>query len=250
MRMNEPEIDCPEWTPAIVCEMANYLAPLLVNAPAEVKVLLFRLLWDERMKPVWEEIGKRKRVRYVRSEKYFYSVHLPAETESWPNLARALRQEENKLRELGDRSGAERFTSLATDAEARATSAGSDTHPDFPPQELAKAVIFALVLGIFRAGLQTIRTSDFGALIARLRAEGKEQEAEAYLQQAQDPKNKQFLVDRQRTDARIEAFVKGLATETTKLFGSPLYGVLAILMNVAFEGAGYDQQRIRALLRE
>ena len=70
------------------------------------------------------------------------------------------------------------------------------------------------------------------------------------LRQANDPTNKQYLVDRQRTDARIEAFVKALATETAKIFGSPLYGVLAILTNIAFEGSGYDQQRIRALLRE
>jgi hypothetical protein len=197
-------------------------------------------MWDERMKSVWDEIGKHKRIRHVTSEQWFYSVHLPAETESWPNLARALRQEENKLRELGDRSGADRFNSLAT----------GDAHPELPPQELAKAMIFALVLGLFSAGLHTVRKSDFNGLIARLRAEGKEPEAEAYLRQAQDPKNKQFLVDRQRTDARIEAFVKGLATETRKIFETPLYGILAILTNVAFEGAGFNQQRIRALLRE
>ena len=48
-----------------------------------------------------------------------------------------------------------------------------------PPQELAKAAILALVLGIFSAGLRTVRKSDFNALIARLRAEGKEREAES-----------------------------------------------------------------------
>ena len=248
--MNEPTIVCPDWTPAIVCEMANYLAPLLVNAPAEVKVLLFRLVWDERMKSVWEEIGKHKRIRHVSSEEWFYSAHLPAETESWSSLASSLRREENNLRDLGDRVAADRFSSWAAGAEARAATAGSNARPDIPPQELAMAVILALVLSHFSAGLRTVRKSDFNALIARLRAEGKEREAEAYLRQANDPTNKQYLVDRQRTDARIEAFVKGLATETTKIFGSPLYGVLAILTNVAFEGAGYDQQRIRALLRE
>lgn len=249
-RMNKSQILCPDWTPAIVCEIANYLAPLLVNAPAEVKVLLFRLMWDERMKTVWDEVGKRKRVRYVKSEQYLYSAHLPAETDGWSSLARPLRREENYLRDLGDRIAADWFSSWAAGAEARAATAGSDARPDMPPQELAKAVIFALVLGIFSAGLRTVRKSDFDALIARLRAEGKEREAEAYLRQANDPTNKQYIVDRQRTDARIEAFVKGLATETAKIFGSPLYGVLAILTNVAFEDAGYDQQRIRALLRQ
>ena len=43
-------------------------------------------------------------------------------------------------------------------------------------------------------------------------------------------------------------------TLTQAVFGSPLYGVLAALVNVAFEGAEfkdgeYGQQRIRALLR-
>ena len=104
--------------------MANYLAPLLVNAPTEVKVLLFRLMWDERMKSVWEEIGKHKRIRYVSSEEWLYSAHLPAETESWASLASSLRREGNNLLDLGDWIAADRFSSWAAGAEARGATAG------------------------------------------------------------------------------------------------------------------------------
>jgi hypothetical protein len=136
------------------------------------------------------------------------------------------------------------------------TVSGSDGEaPDTPPDantqaDLAMATLFATAVSLILTDLRTVRRSDLDSFIAALRAQRQAKQAEAYERQAALAANTPYIVTRQRTDARIEAFVKGMGNLTRTMFNSNLYGVLATLTNVAFEDAGYDQQRIRALLRQ
>jgi hypothetical protein len=244
--MTETEIPTPDWVPPIVCHAANAIAGAMPDMPEDTEALLIRLLTDERMKEVWEEISKHKRIDHKTSVEWFYPVSIPGEIGSWTALAQAWRQHATGQRSLGDGAGAAQFEDWAS--AANRLDSGSEPADEDAQRALAMALLLCLTVGHFNAGLRTIRKSDLDRVVDALRADGEAEKADAYVRTAAESANAPFFVIRQRTDARIEAFVKGIAARTKSIFGTSLYGVLAILTNVAF-GVDYDQQRIRVLLR-
>lgn len=249
----ETEVPTPKWVPPVLIQYANYLAARVPDMPPETEAALIRLMTDERMREVWEEVGKHKRINYQSTPEHFYDPHLPAEVRSWSALAEAWRREAKNLRSLGDEATARQFEAWAQ-AVADEASASSKPLTNEQQHDMAKAVLLGIALAHFDAGLRTVRKPSFEKFLDGLRAEGQVDAANAYERLAAEGRHAAYLVSRQRTGARIQAFVIGLGAVTRAMFRSPLYGVLAILVNVAFEGTEfkdgeYDHQRIRALLR-
>jgi len=249
----ETEIKTPDWVPSMVTQFANYLAAHALDLPPETEAVLIRLVTDERMREVWEEVGKHKRINYQSTTEHFYDPQLPVEVRSWSALADAWRREAKNLRSLGDEAAAKQFEAWA---QAVPDEASASSKPLTNEQQLdvAMAMLLCEAFAHFDAGLRTVRKPSFGKFLEALRAKGQPDVADTYERLAAEERYAPYLVSRQRTDARIQAFVIGLGAMTRAVFGSPLYGVLAILVNVTFEGTEfkdgeYDQQRIRVLLR-
>jgi len=246
---SEIEVPVPEWVPAIVRQIANFIADATPDMPDEVEALLTRLLTDERMRNVWEEIGKHQRVNHRTTGQPHYGPRLPPEILSWAALAESWRARSKEVRALGGEADGFQLEKLAD-----AVSSRDSGEPEPPPDDnmqtaLAMATLFGVAASLFLAGLRTVRQSDFEGFTASLRAQGNEKQAEAYERQAVLAANTPYIVTRQRTDARVEAFVKSLGHQTKSVFGNHLYGVVATLTNVAFDEDRWDRQRIRALLR-
>jgi hypothetical protein len=58
------EIAAQGWVPSSVLAMANYLADATGDGPPEVRDLLRRLITDEQMRGVWQDLQKHKRDGY------------------------------------------------------------------------------------------------------------------------------------------------------------------------------------------
>lgn len=248
----EIEIKFPDWVPAIVVEAANFIAAHTSDMPDEVEALLTRLITRSEMKRVWEELGKHKRVDYVAIDAWIHDANFPPEISNWSELANRWRREAGNLRALGDTGGALQFEAWAAAANARGSADSPGPLTDSQHHDRSMALLFCLALGHYCAGLRTVRRADLERFTANLRVQGQPGKADEYKKLAAQAENTPYFVTRQRTDARIEAFVKGLAAETRPMTGKNLYGVLSVLTNVAFElprDAEYDQDRIRALLR-
>ncbi len=150
---------------------------------------------------------------------------------------------------MGDEAAALEFERHAVAAEA-----WHGLHPPEPLSEtqrhdLALATVFTLVVALYSAGLKTLTESELDRVTEGLAARGQHERATALARKATEPEAARYIVQRRRSDAQIEAFVEGLATETTRMFGRPFYGVIATLTNVAFERSNFDRQRIRAILK-
>ena len=127
-------------------------------------------------------------------------------------------------------------------------------HPPEPISEaqrhdLALASVLFFTVSGFCMGLKSSSHKDVERSITELRSTGQIERAETYEREAKEPKNAQFIVERRRTDARIDAFVQGLALRMREFFGRELPSVLAIITNVTFDRTDLSRDRIRVILR-
>ncbi len=198
---------------------------------------------------MWQELSKRQREDYLATDRPFHPSVLPAAVESWASLAAASRARARAYAELGDDVSAAEYERQAVLADER--------HKRRPPGEitpeqrhqLALATLFTLAVFTYLDGLRTMSRKDVDGVVSDLQEAGKECVAAAFRRHAAMPQVAPFLVTRRRTDPRLEAFVERIAHETTRLFGSALYGVIATITNVAFERSDPDRQTIRAILK-
>jgi hypothetical protein len=222
---------------------------IALGLPGSQDDVMRRLATDPRMKQVWDELNKRQRENYLPTERLHYPSTLPAAIESWKAMAAAQRKRAEEYAELGDEASAAMLERMAASAESR--------HRNVPPSEpsneerhqIALAILFAVAVATYLDGARTVTQKNVESVIARLESAGKEQSAAGFRRQAGDPENARFISTRHRTEPRLEAFVERVGRTTTKLFGNPLYGVIATIANVAFEQSDLTGPKIRAMLR-
>jgi len=99
---------------------------------------------------------------------------------------------------------------------------------------LALADLFSRAAAAYASGAETITRKEFSQYLKELRASRHSSEADAYERHASSNVGSRFLVDRRRTDARLEAFIETIALETRTIFGKPFYSTIATIANVAF----------------
>jgi hypothetical protein len=242
------EIAAQGWVPSSVLAMANYLADATGDGPPEVRDLLRRLITDEQMRGVWQDLQKHKRDGYAPTAAQFYKAGLPGAVQSWAGMAAAWRSRAADYRDLGDEATAAQYEGFASAADARQASSQSVSLDQGDEHELVLALIFALAFSLYCAGLEMVKRTDIEQRIASLRADGEAEAADAFRRQAQISENSRFNVVRKRGDQRIHAFMEGMAKEMRAMFGQDMPGAIATITNVAFERSDYGRDRIRALL--
>jgi hypothetical protein len=201
------------------------------------------------MESVWQELSKHQREEYVTTAKPFHPATLPQAVESWADMAAALRSRAAEYGELGGAALAAKYEKRALAAEERHRARASGASSDAERHEVALAIIFTVAVALYREGLKTVTQRELDQHVEALRSAGRNEIAAAYERHAEKPAVARFFVERKRTNARLEAFIEGLAGQTNPLFGKPLYGVIATIANIAFERSDLDRQHVRAILK-
>ena len=245
--MSEANIDFPDWIPARIRGTATEivrsgLAPLPV---------VRRLATDPRMHALWQELGKRTRERekYKATEQRFYAAELSPRSLSWKSLADTFVSQAAKVRALGHDARARELEQIAEVAMVLEPHAVRCEPPTDMKHEMAEVSLFVDAVARAADGSETITRAELNRLIALERQNGCLTVAGAYEQLARDPVDSRFIVERRRTEARIEAFVESMALSCQRYFGQDLPGIIATLTNVAFERNDLDRYRIRAILK-
>jgi hypothetical protein len=243
------KISVPEWVPSHVIQIANVITESVGGQPPEMLDLLCRLITDERMKGAWQDLQKHKRENYVRTPSQFYETELPDAVRSWAGMRTAWQERATEYRELGDEATARQYENFAALAETRQESCSVEKLTEADRHGIVLALIFALAVGLYRAGLEMVARSNLERQIESLRTSGQADAADVLDRHARMPDNARFLVARKRGDQRIHAFVRGMAKELCTVFGQDMPGVIATFTNVAFDRSDYDRDRVRALLK-
>lgn len=247
--MTDPvEIETPDWLPPLVLDVANLLAGMAPDMPADAEAVLKRLVVDERMEGVWQDLSKYNRNGGPALER-FYKAGLPAAVRSWADMAEAWRGRATEYRALGDEATATRYDQYAAASEGQEGARPPEPLNDEAQRGIVLAIVFTLAFSLYASGLSVVSRRDLDRRTADLRTKGQGSIADTLEHQAKKPENAKFIVNRKRSDPRINAFVEGMAKEMRAMFGKDMPGVIATITNVAFDRSDYDRDRIRAVLK-
>jgi hypothetical protein len=257
-RRTTTEIELPEWLPPAVAMHA----PQISCQTASDELVLRRLASDPRMTQVWMELLKKKRLNHASTENFKYP---PTSETNWSANARAIfRRAQRVERKLSpaDKLWAKKLKAYA----AMIGYAESLTwEKQLPIQERALVALFDRIFELARSEsvpvsrpvadekrshmlemAKLIRTDAaasserFGPLIDAAIAYEGDADRKA------PPEGEPLFVHRQRRgDERQTAFVLQLVEATTAIFGQPLYGIVSIVTNVAFDCRDWTDARVR-----
>src|SRR6266566_6507259 len=112
-------LDLPDWLPQSVGDLAKVKSADLLrqSADSEIWRLLRRLVSDPRMWNVWNELQRRRRQSYQRTEIF---IHPASTTKSWTTRGEWMWEHAEKLRQRGgfrNKSEANRLEACAAMAE-------------------------------------------------------------------------------------------------------------------------------------
>jgi hypothetical protein len=269
----------PNWLlllPAVI-HAAEQLHSELASEknPAEALELWSRLVFDSRMKGVWQELYKKKRDRHKATKEFFYPACLTNASDAARKRRRAL--------ELRKKSGP-KTVSEADLLEAEAAVLESLYDPPADPRwsEQDRAVQLFLRRA-YEASLdhELVFLSDLEAKASKLQKVAKRQrsgaailsslgmecEAQKLQQIASDCDDEAFnilpydgvhfslqthdpwVITRRRGDLELRTFVANLSIITEPLFGKTLHGTLATVANVRFNRKDVTQRTVWEMLR-
>jgi hypothetical protein len=265
-----PDLELPTWLPPILVEEVTRIRamPLPPDASASRKAIetLRRLTSDYRMKGVWQELYKKKRELNHPTNKYLHAV-------SYSRASRVRAHgskdddkddhvEEHKRKFIHSQTAY--FMHRAPQYQAGPQWSEQDRgigdffyHAycyacDVPfkirsRSEVRKDLAELCQLGD-RLQNEAETLASFGMEAEAL--ELKRIASECYdLSSAYETSTDPWLIDRHRGDRRLRDYVVWLSIITRKLFGAPLYGILAITSNVAFNRDDVTGPYIREMLR-
>jgi hypothetical protein len=269
----KPALVLPGWLPQPV---ANYVRLIVANERRDRNSdeVLQRLTSDPRMQRVWGELQKRKRdPDYKSTEAFMYSA---TSSENWSEGARAAIRRSQKLIKIGGQSNqreAKRLELIARLSEFKETDMLFPWHvgrKELPRQDLALVFFLQQALELSRQFRRPVTRAEarkkrqhYLDMARRIRDDveldpsySSTQEillnaAFAYdelADQAGPSDGNPLLVDRKRKgDERQNGFVIRFAAMTKAVFGSPLYGVVATVANVAFNCEVWTDLKVRKL---
>jgi hypothetical protein len=272
----EVAVDLPDWIPRSVGDLAQIKSDDLHRQRAEPEILelLRRLTSDTRMKNVWNELQRRKRQDYERTEAF---VH-PASQTSWTSQATSGRRRAVQLRKLGgseNAAEADRLELSAAAAEVGVRMLLFPWHrgrPELPLQDLSMAFLFDQAFTFGRQNIRPVPIREanntrrrFLKMAEQIRADAAEQERlkryvdrrlwgaafayEELADAAAPPPGSPLLVERQhRNNQRMQGFVMALAGTTSQVFGAPLCGTVATVANVVLGRDDLTAEKVRKML--
>jgi len=254
------QLGLPNWLPPPIAAYAQQIFRNNAREKSE-QLLLCRLTSDSRMKRVWTELLKRKRINYKSSEEYRYPATSP---KNWSHTARVKLRRAQTLRFVRDppdedeANRQEAHAALYQAAELVMLPNGLST------QELALICFFDQAFEFARNSAKPVprviaqkKRAHYLGMASRIREDVKRLERpeqdlmkaafvyEELADRAAPPPGHPLLVDRKRRgDDRQIGFVIELVDATTAIFDMALHGVVAIVANVAFE-CDWNAERVR-----
>ncbi|NOT39103.1 MAG: hypothetical protein HOP13_01275 [Alphaproteobacteria bacterium] len=239
------EFEFPSWVPPRIRQAAVQIA-----SSGQVPVLVVsRFATDARMRGVWQELGKKKRDDYQRTNTPSHPGTPPPQCDTWASLATSLRAHAAKERSFGRDAEAEKLEQTAAAVADRDRAGVSFESPPDMKHDMALAALFTLAIARFWQRPETATLKELQARIAFEREIGRLGVAKAFESLLGDPVAHRFIVARRRTDARLEAYAEAMTIECRKLFGQDMPGIVATLTNVAFARNDITRDRVRALTK-
>jgi hypothetical protein len=267
-------IRIPDWVPQPVGQLARNMYQ---NAPKNGHeiTLLRRLTTDTRMKKVWDELVRKKRLRHEKTEDFIHPA--TCGPGFWSLEAQSIQRRADKYRKLGGKDDllqAKRIETNARIAEFadRTTVYSTLALPNLTPQSRALAFLFQTVMRLAQPTPHSVSMLEARKAVRRFRKMAELVRADATQQQCagsfqapqlleaafaydeladqaagvlQDP-----LLGRRkpRGDSRLKGLVVGLTFATRGIFGAPLYGTVATLANVVLDRRDLTDDKVRKMV--
>ena len=265
----------PDWIPACVRELAQviYNDVNRQEVRPEDIALLRRLSLDSRMKLVWDELLKKKRMDYKRTQQYVYPVQNYDHTRQlWSFHARLLQARAESPGRSGEDADSKRNQTRALLIEIEVPNTFSRLTSKLGPQEKGLVWLFHTAFSLARQTPRSVSVADkrkaahrFRTMAKQIRADAAEQRRMrgfpddrlleagfAYDELADDAAGSlgpTLLVSRKpRWDARLKGFVIALASTTKLLFGAQLFGTVATLANVVLDRRDLTDDKVRKMV--
>jgi hypothetical protein len=256
------------WVPAAVADAALRLhAELAAEDKSENGLtVLSRLISDRRMKAVWKVLYQRDRdENYRPTENFEYPAVM-----TMKSSAAKHRQQARVLRERGGELNESSARLLEAEARAEENVPVFGHDPRWSEQELAVRYLLEHACRIaidiaptYRSDIQA-RLKRISAVTTILREQAEElveigmlneafelgdivdkcnelRELDEQIFETAGPR----IIDRERTDPKLRTYVADLYMFTFPVFGSPLYGTLATVANVAFKCSTVTVSKVR-----
>jgi len=272
-------IEAPDWVPRAVADLARIIHQDLIKHKADSGSinLLRRLTCDRRMKTVWNELLRHKRVKH-RTTGHFLHAARSGPKIFWSREARTRLRRANLIRRLDKVERIAKIEHLEASALlaefAETTSLFSrygSRHPETSRQQHALAFLFheGFTLAqqkprpVSQTEAQAAR-SHFLKMAECILADEIQQRrlgrpddrlsraASAYVELADTvapASGSPLLVMRKHSrNECIKGFVMELASTTKEIFGAPLFGTVATFTNVALNRDEVTADQVRKML--
>jgi hypothetical protein len=245
-----------------------YAESLNQKDPAKAVELLSKLITDPRMKSVWTELYKKKRVHHKPTDEFVNPIFVRN-----ASIAAWLRQHASTLRK---KSGAQDALHADTlDAEARLLEKKTSDPLARTPWTEQELGVQLFLWHIYHATLEPkpVFLSDIKAEVNALRHAAEQLRAQAEVLQSlhiecaalqqiaancdsearlrdRDPKTDDpWIISRRVHDAQLRTFVATLSIITDQLCKKTLYGTIATIANVVFSRNDVTGSTVREMLR-
>ncbi len=255
--------------PAIIDEARKlYAESLNQKDPAKAVELLSKLITDPRMKSVWTELYKKKRVNHKPTDEFVNPIFVKN-----ASIAVWLRHHASTLRKKGgaqDKLHADTLDAEATLLEKKTYDPLA--HTPWTEQDLG---VQLFLWHIYHAALEPkpVFLSDIKAEVDALRNAAEQLRAQAKVLQSlhiecaalqqiasdcdsearlrdRDPKTDDpWIIVRRVNDAQLRTFVATLSVVTEQLCRNALYGTIATIANVVFSRTDMTGSKVREMLR-
>ena len=258
----------PEWIPRCIQDLVQilYNDADRDNCAKDAEVL-DRLTLDPRMKKVWDELLKKKRSNYGKTEQYVHpAASYHGSKRLWSFAARSLQSRADEHRKRGEGLEADRVQLRAILVEMEVPNIFNRLHPaKFAPQEEGLIFLFYTAFTFAQETPQSVAVAEarkaarrFRAMAETIRADVAQKfdhrlldAAFAYEELADDAVGSLgtivFVSRRPRSEPRLKGFVMALASTTKVLFGVPLCGTVATLTNVALNRSDVTGDKVRKM---
>jgi hypothetical protein len=267
-------IRIPDWVPQPVGQLARIMYQ---NAPKKGHeiTLLRRLTTDTRMKKVWDELVRKKRLRHKKTEDFIHPVTRSAGF--WSLEAQSIQRRADKYRNLGGEDNLHQAKRIETNAMIvefadRTTVTSTLALSNLTPQSQALVFLFHTVMRLAQSTPRSVSMFEVRKAVRRFRKMAEMVRADATQQQCAGSFQAPQLLDaafaydeladraaevlqdpllgkrKPRGDSRLKGLVVGLAFATRGIFGAPLYGTVATLANVVLDRRDLTDDKARKMV--
>jgi hypothetical protein len=269
-------VTLPNWLPPSVIHTAKQLHSWLASEenPVEARKLWSRLVFDSRMKHVWAELYKKKRIHHKVTEEFLYPACLTNASDAVRKRRRAV-----ELREKGGLKNVSEADLLEAEAALLERLYDRPADPRWSEQDRA---VQLFLRHAYEAALnhEPVFLSDLEAKVSKLQKVAKQQRVDAAilnsiglkhvarkLEQIADdcddeafkilPHDSRFflqtddpwIIARRRGDFELRTFVADLSIIIGSLFGQTLHGTLATVANVCLNRNDVTDRKVWEMLR-